>query len=189
MTPTIISRLRAGAGALAIALALPACSIDAPTGIGAAAFEPVVLDAITRYEPLAEDVTVTATIGREGGTLTIPEAGLTVRVPPGAVAGPVTFTATARKGAIVAYDFGPSGSFSVPLEVTQDLYYTSWHHQADLTDVFGGFYSGEGALDDAQSKAAVSEVPPSTVDVSNCEVTFAVSHFSGYVIATGRTLK
>jgi hypothetical protein len=27
----------------------------------------VVLDAITRYEPLAEDVTVSATIGKEGG--------------------------------------------------------------------------------------------------------------------------
>ena len=184
MTRLIFSRLRAGAGALALALALPACTDDSPTGVER---EAVVLDAITRYEPLAEDVTVSATIGKEGGTLTIPEAGLTVEVPPGAVGKPVLFTATARKGAIVAYDFGPSGRFAVPIEVKQDLYYTSWHHQEDLTDVFGGFFRGEGALNDAESKAAVSEVPPSAVNIEECELTFSVSHFSGYVIATGRS--
>jgi hypothetical protein len=108
-------------------------------------------------------------------------------VPPGAVAELAVFTATARKGGIVAYDFGPSGSFAVPLKVKQDLYYTSWHHQEDLTDVFGGYFQGEGALNDADSKAVVSEVPPSEVNIEDCELTFSVSHFSGYVIATGRS--
>ena len=64
MTRPFLSRLRAGAGALALALALPACVEHSPAGLDR---EPVVLDAITRYEPLAEDVTVLATIGKEGG--------------------------------------------------------------------------------------------------------------------------
>ena len=182
------ARLATGATAIALAATLSACGADSPTGLEPSLGAPVVLGAITRYSPLAEDVTVTATIGKDGGRFSIPQAGLTVVVPAGAVEGdePVTFTATARKGSIVAYDFGPTGKFKVPLEMTQDLYYTSWHHQADLTDVFGGYYVSDAALDDEQAEAEVSEVPPSTVDVDNCKVSFLVSHFSGYVIATGR---
>lgn len=175
-----------GVGATVLAVVLAGCSADAPTAVEPRIGAPVVMGAVTRYRPLTEDLTVTATIGSDGGKLEIPEAGLTMTVPAGAVSEPVVFRATARKGAIVAYDFEPSGRFDVPLEVTQDLYYTSWHHQADLTDVFAGYYAGPGALDDEQGEAEVSEVPPSTVDVEKCKVSFAVSHFSGYVIATGR---
>ena len=177
---------RIGVGATVLTLALAGCSADGATGVEQSFVTPVVMGAVTRYRPLTEDFTVTATIGPEGGSFEIPEAGLKVVVPQGAVDEPVVFSATARQGAIIAYEFGPSGSFKVPLLVTQDLYYTSWHHQADLTDVFGGYYASENALDDEQKEAEVSEVPPSTVDVENCKVTFEVSHFSGYVIATGR---
>ena len=175
-----------GVGATVLAVVLAGCSADAPTAAESRLGAPVVMGAVTRYQPLTQDLTVTATIGSEGGSFALPEAGLTVTVPAGAVSEPVTFKATARRGAIVAYDFEPSGGFAVPLEVTQDLYYTSWHHQADLTDVFAGYYTGPTALDDEQGEAEVSEVPPSTVDVEKCKVSFAVSHFSGYVIATGR---
>jgi hypothetical protein len=184
MRRTPFAGLRAGVTVLALALA--GCSTDGPTAVEPRIGAPVVMEAITRYEPLANDVTVSATIGKEGGSFSIPEAGLTVTVPAGAVSEPVLFSATARRGQIVAYDFQPSGRFDVPIEVTQDLYYTSWHHQQDLSDVFGGYYTGEGALDDEQAEAEVSEVPPSVVDIEKCKVTFAVAHFSGYVIATGR---
>jgi hypothetical protein len=175
-----------GVGATALAVVLAGCSADAPTGVEPRLGAPVVMGAVTRYQPLADDVTVKATIGSEGGSFELPQAGLTVTVPAGAVSEPVTFKATARRGAIVAYDFEPSGHFDVPLQVTQDLYYTSWHHQTDLTDVVAGYYTGPGALDDEQGEAEVSELPPSTVNVDKCKITFEVSHFSGYVIATGR---
>ena len=175
-----------GVGATVVAIVLAGCSADGATGVEPRLGAPVVMGAITRYEPLKRELTVTATIGSEGGSFGIPEAGLVVTVPAGAVSEPVTFSATARRGSMVAYDFQPSGRFDVPLEVTQDLYYTSWHHQTDLTDVFAGYYTGEGALDDEQGEAEVSEVPESTVDVEKCKVTFEVHHFSGYVIATGR---
>ena len=175
-----------GAGATALAFTLVGCSADAPTAVEPRIGAPVVMGAITRYEPLANELTATATIGSEGGSFSIPEAGLTVTVPAGAVSEPVVFSATAHRGKIVAYDFQPAGRFDVPIEVTQDLYYTSWHHQADLSDVFGGYYTGENALDDEQGEAEVSELPPSVVNIEKCKITLAVGHFSGYVIATGR---
>lgn len=175
-----------GAGAAVLALAIVGCSADAPTAVQPRVGKPVVMGAITRYEPLVNDVTVSATIGSEGGSFSIPETGLTVTVPAGAVPDSVVFSATAHRGKIVAYDFQPAGRFAVPIQVTQDLYYTSWHHQADLSDVFGGYYTGENALDDEQGEAEVSELPPSVVDVEKCKITLAVAHFSGYVIATGR---
>ena len=173
-------------GATVLTAVLAGCSADQTTGLEPRIGAPVVMEAITRYEPIGSALSASATIGAEGGSFAIAEAGLTVTVPAGAVAEPTTFTATARRGAIVAYDFQPSGSFDVPIQITQDLYYTSWHHQADLSDVFAGYYTGEGALDDEQAEAEVSEVPPSLVDVEKCKLTVLVSHFSGYVIATGR---
>ena len=126
------------------------------------------------------------TAARRSTNLDSPRPKVSCCAPSSPVSEPTAFSATAHRGKIVAYDFQPSGRFDVPIEVTQDLYYTSWHHQADLTDVFGGYYTSDNALDDEQAEVEVSEVPPSVVDVEKCKVTFAVAHFSGYVIATGR---
>ena len=189
MTPSTSARLRSAA-ALAMAFAAAtACGSDDPTGPRTAVFAtPVVLSAVTRDVALETDVTASATIGKEGGSLTIPGTGLTVTVPAGAVAQPVTFTATARRGSLLAYEFGPAGAtFAVPLKVSQDLDFTSWEHQGDQTDVFGGYFDSENSLNDASAEAAVREVPPSTIDVPTCIVAFEVRHFSGYIIATGRS--
>lgn len=175
-----------GAGATVLAVAVAGCSGDGPTAAEPRIGRPMVMGAITRYAPLPNELTATATIGSEGGSFSIPEAGLTVTVPAGAVAEPVVFSATAHTGKIIAYDFQPAGRFGVPIEVSQDLDSTSWHDQADPSDVFGGYFTSENALDDEQGEAEVSEVPPSAVDIEKCRVTFAVAHFSGYVIATGR---
>ena len=73
---------------------------------------------VTRAVPLKNDITVKAVIGSKGGTLTIPDAGLTLVVPAGAVKSNTTFTATAIAGRLVAYEFEPHGTtFAVPLAV------------------------------------------------------------------------
>src|SRR5690348_4757515 len=67
------------------------------------------VDGLQRTTPLAAPITVSKSIGAEGGTLTIPQAGVTVVVPKGALAQSTTITMTARAGSLVAYDFAPHG--------------------------------------------------------------------------------
>ena len=110
-------------GALALALTLAACSADqvvAPTQMKAAPSGPdasllggllgtvtgvlnlTTNEAVERTKPLAAPITVTKEIGYYGGTLSIPEAGVTVTVPRGALMRTTTITMTARAGSLLA---------------------------------------------------------------------------------------
>ena len=53
---------------------------------------------VLRTTPLPEDITVVRTIGVQGGTLSIPDAGVTVTVPYGALSSATQITMTARRG-------------------------------------------------------------------------------------------
>ena len=126
---------RFGARLLAVFLlagcARDATAPDSPTGATppeppSALFGLLPVRGVTRSTPLATDISVSAVIGKQGGTITIPEAGLTLVVPPNAVSSDVKFTATALAGRAVAYDFQPHGTkFAVPLTFQQDLRKTS----------------------------------------------------------------
>ena len=68
---------------------------------------------------LKNPVSVSKTIGVSGGTISIPETGLTVSFPAGAVAAPLTVTITADLR-YVAYKMEPSGTqFLKDVTVTQ----------------------------------------------------------------------
>src|SRR4051794_37268543 len=69
----------------------------------------IVTSVVQRVVPLQQDYVASTTIGAAGGTLRIPEAGLTVTFPAGAVSAPVTVRATALAGSSVAYRFEPHG--------------------------------------------------------------------------------
>lgn len=182
--------------ALATVLGTTACAADAPATAPAhvaraqLAAGPVVVPALTRDVPLARDSSVSALIGPRGGSFAIPGLGLRVVVPEGAVGGATRFTATARAGAIVAYDFGPSGStFAVPLRVTQDLRGTSWWRLDSPEALEGAYYADDARLFDNEGTAAVSEFVATATESNRARVTLFVSHFSGYIIATGRGKK
>ena len=110
-------------GAVVLALSLAACSADqiaAPTQMKAPAADPsasllggllgtvtgvlnlTTNDAVQRTTPLAAAITVTKQIGYDGGTLSIPDAGVTVTVPRGALMRTITITMTARAGSLLA---------------------------------------------------------------------------------------
>lgn len=66
-------------------------------------------------------VRVTRTIGPSGGTIAIPETGLTMSFPAGAVAAPISITITADED-YVAYKMDPAGTtFLKDVTVTQSL--------------------------------------------------------------------
>jgi hypothetical protein len=181
------------------ALALVSCGTDQPTGVpplsAAVPHAPsasllgvltslLSVDGLQRTTPLAAPITVSKAIGAEGGTLAIPEAGVTVTVPRGALAQTTTITMTARAGALVAYDFAPHGiTFAKPLVFSQQLRGTNASLlTAPLLQL--GYYSDAGLL--TKTGALVSELLGGTLNTLTWTFTAAIPHFSGYIVTCGR---
>jgi len=200
-TPFGARRRLAAAGSLCLTLftagLLAACADGPSAPASAPASRSALLDkggnkadataplGLLRDEPLAQDITVQQTIGPEGGELQIKEAGMKLEVPEGAVQEPTVFTATALAGRAVAYDFGPSGTFPVALTVRQDLKGTNWwKHTPDA--LVAAYVHDLATIDTGAGTATGDEAEPSTVDVSKSKLTFTVTHFSGYMVSTGR---
>jgi hypothetical protein len=193
-------------GALALALTLAACSADqvsAPTQMNAAPADAqsgllggllgtvtgvlhlTTTDAVQRTTPLAAPITVTKEIGYFGGTLSIPEAGVTVIVPRGALMRTTTITMTARAGSLLAYDFSPTGTtFYKPLVFNQSLKGTNVTLlQVPLLRL--GYYSDPGLL--GELTATVADLLGGVTDLLSWTFTAPIKHFSGYVVMCGRS--
>lgn len=196
MPPKNVARLGL---VLALATAAVACQGDGATAPTAAtAVPPVRLEVVnpavrasvlTRTTPLDADYTVSKNIGALGGTISAP-GGLKVTVPPMAVSRTTTFTITALKGGIVAYEFGPHGTvFNVPLAMTQDLRGTSGAGMTSIATTEIGYFLDRTKLDYATRTASINEFLPASLSLSvatGTSLNYSVKHFSGYVIVTGR---
>ena len=137
---------------------------------------------IRRTTPLAEPITVVKTIGWEGGYLSIPEAGVTVIVPAGALSSPTEITMTARAGSMIAYDFAPHGiTFVRPLVFNQSLRGTN---AGLLSSLKLGYYSDPSLL--GETTALVSELIGGVVSRLTGTFTAPIKHFSGYIVTCGR---
>ena len=145
-------------------------------------------DALHRNKPLRTWEWAAVTIGPEGGELTIPAAGLKVRVPEGAVSEPIQFTAIAVPGDIVAYVFGPHGTtFAKPLTVKQSLRETALLRARSMPrSLEAGYFAAWRQIDLRNDQVLVNEFLPVTLDVHGAVITFEVEHFSGYMLSTGR---
>jgi len=139
---------------------------------------------VQRNTPLASSITVTKTIGSEGGTLSIPQAGVTVTVPSGALASNTVITMTARAGTLIAYDFAPHGiTFAKPLVFTQSLAGTNASLlTAPLLAL--GYYTDPSLL--TSVGGIVSELLSGNVNLLSWTFTAKIPHFSGYMVAVGR---
>jgi hypothetical protein len=126
-------------------------------------------------------------IDQQGGWYSIPEAGLYIFVPANAVSEPLTISAKALTGDLMAYEFGPHGTrFNVPLQMYQDLGLAHITAHTDLSKFEVGYFADENTLNYQTDKVAVNEFIPTGVVFEGRALRFEVSHFSGYVIATGR---
>jgi hypothetical protein len=142
------------------------------------------VNGLQRTTPLAAPITVTKVIGPEGGTLAIPQAGVTVVVPRGALVTTTTITMTARAGSLVAYDFAPHGVvFAKPLVFSQQLRGTNATLlSAPLLGL--GYYRDPSLL--SKSGGLVSELLNGTVNTLSWTFTSTIPHFSGYIVTCGR---
>jgi hypothetical protein len=139
---------------------------------------------VTRAVPLAKDISVSAVIGPKGGTISIPEAGLTLVVPANAVQTNTAFKATAIAGKLVAYEFEPHGTtFAVPLRFTQDLRKTSLLGVLTAPLMDGAYFTDRSKLNNPSGLAIVSELRPVVVNLLKSQASFPIDHFSGYLIS------
>jgi hypothetical protein len=191
--------------ALAVALVTVAsCTSDQPTSPAAPSLAPTAqapsadllgtvtglvssilnVEGLQRTSALAAPITVTKTIGSAGGTLTIPQAGVTVVVPAGALSKNTAITMTARAGKLIAYDFAPHGiTFAKPLQFSQNLKGTN----ASLLSVPFlklGYYKDASLL--TKTGGLVSELLGGVVNVLEWKFTGSIPHFSGYMVTCGR---
>ena len=146
---------------------------------------------IRRLTPIARDVTVGAWITKSGGTLYLPEAGLRVNVPAGAVQKQTYITATAHAGYLVSYEFGPHGTtFKVPLQLQQEAKNLNiWKDGAlkpEVIPIQAGYFPARSDINQESGTATVHEILPVDVDLLGSKVHINVQHFSGYLLASGR---
>jgi hypothetical protein len=144
---------------------------------------------LLRTTPLADSVKTTFVITPLGGSFSLPDAGLTVYVPANAYpAGTITITATAVPGDVVAYEFEPHGiQFALPLVAIQDLTATNWQSKGTGATYDVGYFAAPSDLDVGSKTALVRELLPRSFDPLGRRLIFQISHFSGYMVAWGRS--
>jgi hypothetical protein len=130
---------------------------------------------LERRVPLERDEVVTRTIGRRGGVIRLPEAGLTVVFPWGALRSDTEITVTAPAGDLVGYHFAPHGiQFRRSVTIMQDL---DLRRVLSLDRLSAHYFDGE-----LQPK--VTSLERLTLWLLRTLGIFKIDHFSGYVIAT-----
>lgn len=177
----------ASCGDLATAPAVDAPQVEAqPTAlIGTLLSSPVSATALRRTTPLPQTYTVSKTIGLFGGSLSIPAAGVTLVVPLGAVTRNTTITMTAHAGSAVAYSFSPHGTkFLVPPLITQKM---SGIQYTWGTPIYAAYFEDLSDIDLATGVGTVTEILNVATSPLLGTATFAIGHFSGYMVAGGTT--
>ena len=154
-----------------------------PSLLGSLLGQTTTVTPLLRKTPITS-VTASATIGPLGGVLALPSAGLTVVVPPLAVTKATKMSVTAVAGSSVAYEFEPHGiKFTVPLVATQSLKGTQAQSGGSINplSLFAGYFP------DSKQITSVTELLNLDVNVLGQTSVLTIWHFSGYIIATGRS--
>jgi hypothetical protein len=136
-----------------------------------------------------KNVRVSSTIGAAGGTISIPETGLTMSFPAGAVTAPVTITITAD-AEYVAYKMEPSGTvFLKDVTVTQSLSKTELGDRLLKRPLYAAYIADDRVS--LKGKVPVLELEPSQTIFSPLNALLPVAHvwiirhFSRYMLSSG----
>lgn len=133
--------------------------------------------------------TVSATIGLNGGSLSIPGSDFTITFPYGALSTPTTITITSDASGYVSYDMQPHGlTFRKPVIVTQKLRNTAVYGTPLAIDSFCAYFAKD--LLDLSGILQALEIETTTIfanpNTGLPEVeTWQLNHFSRYMLASG----
>jgi hypothetical protein len=131
-------------------------------------------------------ISVSKTIDQAGGTISIPETGLTVSFPAGAVTGPITITISSDQK-YVAYKMEPTGTrFLKDVTVTQLLNTTSIFGEPLRNQLYAVYIADDNVK--LSGKVQALEIEPSTTIFSGLlpqAHVWIIRHFSHYMLASG----
>ncbi len=133
--------------------------------------------------------TASATIGINGGTISIPGSDFTITFPYGALATPTAITIVSDGTGYVSYDMQPHGiTFAKPVIVTQRLKNTSVYGTADAWKAVGAYFPTDPL--DLSGIIKALETTTTTIFSGSSngapEVeTWQLRHFSRYMLASG----
>jgi len=134
-------------------------------------------------------IKVSKTIDQSGGTISIPETGLTLSFPAGAVAAPVTITVTSD-AKYVAYKMEPTGTkFLKDVTATQLLNTTSIFGTPLRSQLYAAYIPDDNVK--LSGKVPVLEIEPGTTIFSVLSSllpqahVWTIRHFSRYMLASG----
>jgi len=126
-------------------------------------------------------IRVSKTIDQSGGTISIPETGLTVSFPAGAVTGPITITITSDQK-YVAYKMEPTGT-----RFLKDVTVTTAIFGVPLRSQLYAVYIADDNVK-LSGKVPALEIEPSTTIFSGLlpqAHVWIIRHFSHYMLASG----
>jgi hypothetical protein len=134
-------------------------------------------------------IKVSKTIDQSGGTISIPETGLTLSFPAGAVVAPVTITVTSDDK-YVAYRMEPTGTkFLKDVTATQLLNTTSIFGSPLRSQLYAAYIPDDNVK--LSGKVPVLEIEPGTTIFSVLSSllpqahVWTIRHFSRYMLASG----
>ncbi len=165
--------------------------VDGVTGLAGSAIDATGLElrAVWWNKNLKDEIRVSKTIGPSGGTISIPETGLTMSFPAGAVAAPIKITVTADTK-YVAYKMEPSGTqFLKDVTVTQSLSATEFAQRPLRTQLYAAYIADDRLK--LSGKVPVLELEPSETIFSPLSAlipqahVWIIRHFSRYMLASG----
>lgn len=147
---------------------------------------------VQRKQALARPITVTHAIGVAGGSIAIPQAGLTITFARGAVLKNTQITVTADSGKAISYEFGPHGTqFYAPVTIQQDMSLTTLADKPGAASGIKGGYTANGLQDIIGGLLArVAELLKATTTIvigrdGKAHLgtsSFIIKHFSGYIL-------
>jgi hypothetical protein len=189
-----IRSLAVVAGAVIIASCSGAGISDPNTNqatIAAPATDPSKLDlrAVWWKNQYQDVIKVSKIIDQSGGTISIPETGLTLSFPAGAVAAPLTVIVTAD-AQYVAYKMEPTGTqFLKDVTATQLLNTTMLSGSPLRSQLYAAYIADDSVS--LTGKVPVLELEPSTTIFSVLSPllpqahVWTIRHFSRYMLASG----
>lgn len=162
----------------------PSALLGLPSGLGGGVGTVVdtTVNTLQFAVPLLTDISRSATIGPDGGTIEIPETGFRLEIPKNAIASPTLITVTAVQGSTVAYEFEPHGiTLGKRLIVTQSLSPTSIVSNLVGQSFTGAYFTSRDDIH-LDGTAFVHELEPTSTDLLSLKVQFSIGHFSGYLV-------
>ena len=146
-----------------------------------------------RWGPAHESVelSVSAVVGPEGGTLSIPAADFSMTIPPGALIEPTTIRVVARAGTYVVYDMYPHGlQFRQPVTAAQGLSTIRIYETRSGNSVRAAYLPDGKHLISGDGFASATELQAATTYFYGAEPVaetqeWILNHFSRYILVSG----